>query len=332
MKRIKQMHNKPILMNLKSALKRKGVLPLVIILLGALIQLNNANFLTLDNLANVLRQISILAVVAFGMTIVIISGGIDLSVGSIIGLTCVVASPIMKDTNSIALGILIALIVGAAAGALNGLIVTVSGVHPFVVTLGTLTAYKGLAMIYSNGYLIGDLPRTFLSMATESFLGLPVLIWITFGVFWAVWFLLNKTKLGLNLYEMGGREEAAVQSGINVKGNKILVYMLSGLCSGLAGMMLVSRVISASATLGAGYHLEAIAAAVIGGASLGGGKGTVGGTVLGIILLGVISNGLNLLKVSTFWQIVAIGSTIVIAVMFDTLRQRGAAEGGVKNA
>ncbi len=319
---------RPVGASLKRFLRQMGALPYVIIIMGVIIQLINSNFLTQTNLLNVLRQNSIIAVAAFGMTALIISGGIDLSLGSIIGLSCVIASSLMKETNSVFVGLIAAMLLGCIAGAVNGVFVVVSGVHPFVVTLGTLTIYRGLGLIFTGGLQIPDLPKEFLDMASNNFLIMPILVWISIIVFFVMRFLLYKTKFGLYMYEIGGREEAALVAGINVKKYKVMVYALSGLLSGLAGMMLTARVISAQATLGAGYHLQVIAAAVIGGTSLGGGKGKIGGTVLGILILGILSNGLNLLRVSTFWQSVAIGTTIVIAVILDVISQKKAAKRG----
>ena len=297
-------------------------LPFIIILLGVVIQIFNSNFFTVINLTNILRQVSILAVVAFGMTIVIISGGIDLSISSIMGLVSVFAGVVLRDTGNLTLGISTALLIGGIAGLINGLIIVTSGIHPFVVTLGTLTAYKGIAYIYSNGAPVSSLPQAFLILGSGYWGPLPIMTWIAVLIFLITTYILYKTKFGIHTYEIGNNEEAVVTAGVNVKREKVMIYVISGLFASLAGMLLTSRVISAQANLGIGYNLQAIAAAVIGGTSLSGGRGTPVGTVFGILLIGVLSNGLNLLRISSFWQQVAIGGTIVFAVLLDARSKR----------
>jgi len=288
--------------------------------MGLFIQLQNPSFFTADNLVNILRQSAILAILAFGMTTIIISGNIDLSTGSIIGLTSVLASDMMNKLGSIALGMVIALIVGLVVGLINGLILVQSGVHPFLVTLGTGLIYKGIAYIYTQGMPISNLPREFLSLGSTSLLGIPLMTIVAAAVFFLVAFILTRTRFGLHLYEIGGREEAAIASGISVKRIKVLVYGLAGMLTAVAGILVTIRVISSHASLGTNYHLQAIGASVVGGASLSGGRGKLLGTVFGVLIIGILSNGLNLLKVSSFWQEVAIGSTIVVAVVIDNFR------------
>lgn len=321
----------------KQAVSYLGILPAVILVMGIFIQSQNPAFLTADNLTNLVRQIAILAIVSFGMTTVILTGNIDLSVGSTMGLASVVACDFMKAAGSVWLGILLGVLVGFAAGLINGGIIVKSGIHPFVATLGTLTVYKGIAYLYTQGMSIGSLPREFLSIGTTGVFGVPMLTVFAIIVFVVLWFVLTKTRFGLHIYEIGGREEAAQAAGIDVAKTKILVYGISGALAGLAGMLLTVRAISSHPSLGTGYHSQAIGASVIGGASLAGGRGKLHETVWGVLIMGILSNGLNLLKVSTYWQEVAVGATIVIAIVIDAIRfsraSRNAKEkGGVRNA
>lgn len=307
-----------------------GILPLVLVVLILIIQVQNSNFLSPQNINNVLRQVSVNAVIAFGMTMIIITGNIDLSVGSIIGFASVVGCTVMRTTDSVPVGILVALAVGGLCGICNGLIISFTGLHPFVVTLGTMTAFRGVAFLYTNGNLITGMPEAFFRINTGTVLLLPYMIVIAFAVYLLLRFVLYRTGFGLHLYEIGGREEAAVAAGISVKLCKIAVYGIMGVLAGLAGMMLTARTVTGQADAGAGYHLMAIGASVIGGASLKGGKGILGGTILGVFIVGVISNGLNLLKVGSFWQDVATGVIIIIAVLLDTYSSRKAGKGGTE--
>lgn len=300
-----------------------GVLPAIIVLMGVFIQLQNPAFFTTTNLVNILRQSAILAILAFGMTAIIITGNIDLSTGSIIGLSSVLSSDIMLKSGSIALGMAVAMAAGLTVGLLNGLVLVRSGVHPFLVTLGTGMIYKGIAYIYTQGMPIANLPKAYLNLGSTSLFGIPLMTIVAAVVFFAVAFLLTRTRFGLHLYEIGGREEAAVAAGIDVKRVKVLVYGLAGLLTGIASLLVTIRVISSHASLGTNYHLQAIGASVVGGASLSGGRGKLLGTVYGVLIMGILSNGLNLLKVSSFWQEVAIGATIVVAVVIDNIRTDG---------
>lgn len=299
-----------------------GLLPLLLIGLIIIIQTQNSNFLSAQNINNVMRQISVNAVIAFGMTFIIITGNIDLSVGSIIGFSSVVGCTIMRSTGNVLVGILAALAVGTACGVCNGLIIALSGLHPFVVTLGTMTAFRGIAFLYTGGNLITGMPEGFFAINTGSVGPLPYMIIIAIVVYLLLRFVLYKTKFGQHLYAIGGREEAAVAAGIHVNTCKVAVYGIMGLLAGLAGMMLTARTVTGQADAGANYHLMAIGTSVIGGASLKGGRGFLGGTVLGVFIVGVISNGLNLLRVGSFWQDVATGLIIIAAVLIDTYSSR----------
>ncbi len=329
--------NTPLGQKAKNAFQAIGILPFIILLMGIFIQLQNPTFITSDNLTNLIRQIAILAIVSFGMTTVILTGNIDLSVGSTMGLASVIACDFMKKTDNVWLGILIGVAVGFLAGIINGVIIVKSGIHPFVATLGTMTVYKGLGYIYTQGMSISALPKPFLAIGTTDIFGIPLLTVFAIVVFLLIFLLLNKTKFGLNIYEVGGSEQAAQSAGLNVAKIKILTYGIAGALAGLGGMLLTVRAISSHPSIGVGYHSQAIGASVIGGASLAGGRGKIHETVYGVLIMGMLSNGLNLLKVSTFWQEVAVGATIVIAVVVDAVRysrsqNRAKEKGGVKNA
>jgi ribose/xylose/arabinose/galactoside ABC-type transport system permease subunit len=297
-----------------------GILPFIIAGMGLFIQSQNPTFMTANNLINVLRQVAIIAVISFGMTVVIITGNIDLSTGAIMGLASVFASTMMKDLDNIVVGILIGLIVGILAGLINGIILVKSKIHPFLVTLGTAMIFKGIAYIYTQGMPISNLPKAFLDLGNTSFLQIPLLTIIAIVVYIFVWIILSKTRFGLHIYEVGGREEAAVSAGINVNSIKIRVYCIAGFLAAVAGIMMTIRVVSSHASLGTNYHLQAVGASVVGGASLAGGRGKILGTAYGVLIMGILANGLNLLKISSFWQEIAVGMTIVIAIVIDNLR------------
>lgn len=305
-----------------------GLLPIVLAALVVIIQIQNPNFLSAQNMNNVMRQISVNAVIAFGMTMIIITGNIDLSVGSVIGLASVVGCTIMRSTGNVPLGFVVSLAVGCVCGIVNGLIISYSGLHPFVVTLGTMTAFRGIAFLYTGGNLITGMPEQLFSINTGTLGPFPYMILMAFVVYLLLRFVLYRTKFGTHLYAIGGREEAAQAAGISVRGCKTAVYAIMGTLAGLAGIMLTARTITGQADAGANYHLMAIGTSVIGGASLKGGRGFLGGTVLGVMIVGVISNGLNLLKVSSFWQDVATGLIIIVAVLLDTYSS--GKEGGAK--
>lgn len=305
---------------LLAMMKKIGALPLVILAMAIFTQLNNPTFFTVDNLTNVIRQISINGVLAIATTLVILTGNIDLSLGSMIGLASCVGCTVVLKTNMVLPGMLVAVLLGALCGTVNGIIVVRSGVHPFVVTLGTGMAYSGTAYILTNGAQVAGLPQKFLNMGTGNVLGIPYMFLMMAAAFLLVAFLLNKTRFGLRLYEIGGKEEAVVASGINAKLYKVAAYTVEGALVGVAGMMLAARTISGHASLGSGYHFQAIGAAVVGGVSLTGGRGKTFGVLCGVLITGILSNSLNLMKVSSFWQDTAIGAVIVVAVVIDAFR------------
>ncbi|HEV7255867.1 MAG TPA: ABC transporter permease [Mesorhizobium sp.] len=275
------------------------------------------NFLTEQNLLNILQQSSINACVALGMTLVIIAGGIDLSVGPTAAIAAVAAAALMAAGAPIALAIPVALLFGMAAGALNGVLVAYGGLQPFIVTLGTLSLYRASALIYTGGNPIFGIPPEFRGLFNSSVLGVPSPVVIVAVLALVVWVVLNKTPLGEYFLAVGGNEEASLIAGVPVAMTKIASYVISGGLAAVAGLILVGRLGAADPTLGNLWELDAIAAAAIGGASLMGGKGSIVGTLLGAIILGSLRNGLTLLNVQAFYQLLATGLIILVAMLID---------------
>jgi ribose transport system permease protein len=277
------------------------------------------HFLTVSNLLNVLEQTSINAVIAVGMTFVILSAGIDLSVGSLLALSGVVMATLLQQGWSTPLAVVAGLAVGVGFGALNGVAISWGRLPPFIATLGMMSIARGCALLFTEGRPVSGFDQTFRSLATARLLGIPAPVVIAGGVYLVARFVLVSTRFGRYVYAMGGNEEATRLSGVNVRLHKMLVYGVSGLTSGIAAILLTARLNSAQPIAGIMYELDAIAAVVIGGTSLAGGEGGVGGTLIGALIMGVLRNGLNLLGVSSFLQQVVIGLVIVFAVLLDTV-------------
>ncbi|WP_077212916.1 ABC transporter permease subunit [Bacillus dakarensis] len=290
--------------------------------LGAIViilSILSPNFLELNNLLNLLRQVSINALIAFGMTFVILTGGIDLSVGSMLALGAALTAGMLSSGFDPILAILLGLMAGAIMGALNGFIITKGKVAPFIATLATMTIFRGLTLVYTEGRPITGLGESvaFELMGRGYFFGIPVpvvLMIISYGV---LYFILKKTTFGRRVYAIGGNEEASRLSGIKVDRVKVAIYSITGMLSVLAGIILTSRLNSAQPTAGVSYELDAIAAVVLGGTSLSGGRGWIFGTFVGALIIGVLNNGLNLLDVSSFYQQVVKGGVILLAVILD---------------
>ena len=281
------------------------------------------HFLTVSNLLNVLEQTSINAIVAVGMTFVIVSGGIDLSVGSIVALAGVVLASALQQGWPVAFAIPVALAVGAACGLANGLLVTAGRLPPFIATLGMMSVARGLALMWAEGRPISGFDEGFRAIATGRVAMVPASVMVMLGVYLVAHAALGWTVFGRHVYAIGGNEEASRLSGVPVARDKTAVYVVSGACAGLAAAVLTARLNSAQPTAGVMYELDAIAATVIGGTSLLGGQGTLGGALVGALVMGVLRNGLNLLNVSSFFQQVVIGVVIIGAVMVDaSLKQR----------
>ncbi|MFC1565433.1 ABC transporter permease [Candidatus Neomarinimicrobiota bacterium] len=281
------------------------------------------HFLTVSNLLNVAQQTSINAIIAVGLTFVIITAGIDLSVGSIMAFSGVVLASVLGTGLPIPLAISAGLLIGLACGSINGLLIAYGKLPPFIATLGMMSVARGAALMYTNGRPISGFSTEFRFLANGEIFSIPISIVIMVLVYLIAHFILTKTRLGRYVYAIGGNEEAARLSGINVTFYKVIVYGICGLLSGLAAVILTARLNSAQPIAGIMYELDAIAATVIGGTSLLGGEGRVMGTLIGALIMGVLRNGLNLLGVSSFLQQTIIGSVIIVAVLVDmTLKRR----------
>jgi ribose transport system permease protein len=275
------------------------------------------HFLTVSNALNVMEQTSINAIVAVGMTYVIIAGGIDLSVGSLVALSGVVLAGALKAGWPPSLAIGAALAVGAGAGLVNGLIIAFGRLPPFIMTLGMMSVARGAALLVTDGRPISGFDAGFRSIATGRALGVPAPILLTLAIYVAAHFVLARTRFGRYVYGIGGNEEATRLSGVNVRFHKTMVYVVSGLTSAIAAILLTARLNTAQPIAGIMYELDAIAATVIGGTSLSGGEGGLAGTLIGALTMGVLRNGLNLLGVSSFLQQLVIGVVIIAAVLVD---------------
>lgn len=300
---------KKLLIKYKSLL---GLLLLVIVM-----SILSPRFLKVSNLLNVFTQVSVNAVIAMGMTFVILTGGIDLSVGSILAISGAVAAMVMKTTGNILLALSCALLVGMAIGLINGIIIAKGRLQAFIATLATMTIFRGVTYVFTKGIPISGLDQSFMAIGNERLLGVPWPIIIMIGIFLITAYFLNQTKFGRYVYAIGGNEDSARLSGINTHKAKTIVYMISGLMAAVSGIVVTSRIGSAGATAGEGYELDAIAAVVIGGTSLSGGEGSISGTIIGALIIGILNNGLNLMNVNPFYQSIIKGTVILIAVLFD---------------
>ena len=304
----------------KQLLKNNGIL-LVFFLIIVGLSILSPYFLTVTNILNIIRQTSIYGIIAVGMTFVILTGGIDLSVGSILALSGAVAAGLMKN-NDVAplIAALVAIVVGGGIGLVNGLLITFGKIAPFVVTLGMVTIARGLTLIYTGGYPISGFGDGFRQLGGGYVLGIPVPVIIFIATVALAWFILNHTRLGRYTYAIGGNEETVKLSGINVRFYKSMVYVIVGIMSSLSALILTARLNSAEAVAGQGYELDVIAAVVIGGTSLSGGRGSIIGPLIGALLIGTINNGMNLLGISPYFQQVVKGALIIGAVILDRLR------------
>jgi ribose/xylose/arabinose/galactoside ABC-type transport system permease subunit len=300
-----------------SFLSRFGILISFLILIIIMAVLSPA-FLKFTNIVNILRQTSVNGIVAVGMTFVIILAGIDLSVGSVLALAAVVATSFAHPgTYPVLVPVLAGLLTGALCGFINGFIIAKRKIAPFIVTLGMMTIARGAALVYTNGRPVIELSDSYNQIGGSYLLGIPVPVIVFIVVVISGWFLLKMTVFGRHVYATGGNRTAAELSGIITDKITIWVYSLAGLLAGLAGIVLSSRVMSGSPATGQGYELDAIASVVIGGTRLTGGVGTIAGTIIGALIIGVMNNGLDLLNVSSYWQQIAKGLIILLAVIVD---------------
>jgi ribose transport system permease protein len=295
---------------------------LTLVVLAIALTIATPNFLTQSNLASVARQTAVINIMALGMTLVIITAGIDLSIGSILALAGLLGATAMKDGHSIPYAIIVGLVVGLVCGLLNGLGVALLKINPFIVTLGTMGIFRGVALVISNGLPVHQVPPGFAFLGGGNILGVPVVVYILLGCAVLMHFVLENTKLGRYAFAIGSNPAAAYYAGVPIKFHLTMVYAILGVLSGLAGMIEASRLMIGQPTAGVGYELEAIAAVVIGGGSLTGGEGSVLGTLIGAFVMGLLSNGSDLLGISPYWQQAIIGAVIIAAVGFDELRKR----------
>ncbi|MCG7368436.1 ABC transporter permease [Pantoea sp. ACRSH] len=274
-------------------------------------------FFSVPNLLNILQQSSINALIALGMTLVIISGGIDLSVGPTAALSAVLGATLMISGVPVPLAIFATLGIGALCGVFSGSLIAYAGLQPFIVTLGGLSLFRAIALIYTGGNPVFGIPLSFRSLINSTLFGIPGPILIVAVISLLLWVVMNKTPLGEYILAIGGNEEAARVAGVPVKRTKVTVYVVSGALASLAALILIGRLGAAEPTIGNLWELDAIAAAAIGGASLMGGKGSIFGTLIGVIILGALRNGLTLLNIQAFYQLLATGLIIIIAMLID---------------
>ncbi len=295
-------------------------LVIALLVIGTALSLAHPTFLTVNNLLNVARQISINGILAVGVTLVLLTGGVDLSLGSVVALACVVAASLAHPgDHSVLIPVLAGIAAGAACGATNGLMVTRGMIPSFIATLGMMTAARGLALVLAKGRPVSNLSPEFTRIGGDlGMLPIPAIVLAAFAVGTAI--VLRNLRLGRHLYAVGGNADAARASGISVGHVRMIAYTVCGAFAGVAGVVLASRITTGQPNAAAGYELDAIAAVVIGGTSLSGGVGTIGGTILGALLVGVINNGLDLMNVSSYYQAIVKGVIIVGAVWLDRNR------------
>ena len=296
--------------------------PLMVLLVTSIvISILEPRFLTTGNLMTILRQTSINAVIATGMTFVILVGGIDLSVGSVLGFTGAIAATMISGGTNIVVVILTVLILGTFIGFVNGSLITVGRLQPFIATLGTVTLLRGLLLVFSQGRPIGtgntEGSELFNAIGRGFFGPIPIPVYLMLFIFIIAYYMLNHTRIGRYIYSTGSNEEATMYSGIKTNRVKLFVYAASGMMASIAGVLITARLGSAQPTAGAGYELDAIAAVVLGGTSMAGGIGTITGTAIGALIIGVLNNALNIMQVSSYYQDVAKGIVILVAVLMD---------------
>ncbi|MBO9197940.1 MULTISPECIES: ABC transporter permease [unclassified Rhizobium] len=306
----------------RQVMKQYGGIFLSLIVLCVIFSITNQRFMSVANFLNVLQQVSVIAIAAFGMTWVILLGEIDLSIGSIIA----VAGMVGAQCFAFGMGFVPALVLTLAAGALLGLangVLTAKFLLPsFIVTVATMGIYRGMVSLPTNGAPAMIMEPTWTAIGTQSFIGIPIVIWVVAVLFLFNHILLSKTKFGRRAYLTGGNREAALYSGIKVDRLKIIIFMISGIMAAISGILLSSRLFSAQTNAGMSYELDAIAAAVLGGTSLAGGVGTMIGTLIGALIIGVLNNGMNMLSVPYFYQLIVKGLVILVAVYLDVRSKR----------
>ena len=310
---------------MKKVMKYMSELTTLIALIGLMMVITfiNPNFLTANNLLNLLLQVTANGFIAFGMTFVILTGGIDLSVGSILALSSALTAGLIAAGIPVPFAILLAVCMGGIFGMLNGLLVAYGKLAPFIVTLASMTIFRGATLVFTNGNpLTQGLSDSFLFqfLGQGYVVGIPFPVILMFLVFIILYVVLHKTAFGKSVYALGGNEKAAYISGVKLSKVKIIIYTISGIMASVSGLIITSRLSSAQPTAGTSYEMDAIAAVVLGGTSLSGGKGRILGTLIGALIIGVLNNGLNIIGVSAFWQQVVKGVVILIAVLLDRFK------------
>ncbi|SHH91141.1 ABC transporter permease [Clostridium grantii] len=311
--------------NITKNIKDLGIL-VGLLVMGIVFSMLSENFLTINNILTIALQTAVIAILAIGETYVIITSGIDLSVGSILAVSGVVTGKLLVNGVPIWISVIAGLLVGGFCGFLNGFSITKLGIAPFIATLGMMSIARGSAYVITGAMPISGLPEKFYFIGGGSIGIIPVPVILMFLLALLFGFLLRKTEFGRYVYCLGSNEDAAILSGINVNKTKVWVYVISGVMAATAGIMLASRLVSAQSTAGVGYELDAIAAAIIGGTSPLGGAGKVRETIVGAFIIGTLRNGLTILRVNSFWQQIAIGFVIILAVYADTLRRKKSAK------
>ncbi|MEO5756859.1 MAG: ABC transporter permease [Mesorhizobium sp.] len=295
----------------------------LLVLLWILLSVTTSSFASANNIANLLRQGSMIAIMAVGQTFVIITGGIDLSVGAVVGFATVVVAMMINAGFPIWLAILVTLLVGVCIGLFHGFGIVKMGLPPFIITLATLTSLRGIGLLMTNGNSININSDSFTAFSRNSFIGIPNLFWMVILVGIPAYIFLHHSRWGRYLFSVGSNAEASRLSGVNVQRTIYMAYTLSGLCAAFVGVLLAARIGIGNPTQAEGWELQAIASSVIGGTSLFGAVGSVHGPLLGAFILATINNGANLLNVNSFWQRIITGALIIIIVYFDGLRRRG---------
>ncbi len=295
---------------------------IALVLLVVVISIISPEFRKVGNFLSLLRQSSINGLIAFGMTCVILTGGIDLSVGSVLALSTAICAGMIAGGTPVGLAVIAAVVIGTVFGAVSGTLVTKGRLQPFIATLITMTVFRGLTLIYMDGKPISGLGDSFLLkfIGKGTVLGIPFPVILFILIFAAFMFVLEKTTFGRRIYATGSNATAAKLAGVNINKTKLIAYAISGCMSALAGLILLSRLSSAQPTLGEGYELDAIASVALGGTSMNGGRGRIWGTFVGVLIIAVLNNGLNILGVSSYYQDVVKGIVILIAVLSDRKR------------
>lgn len=317
----KRTFQKKVFDSIRGYLKRNAGILIGLLAICIIISIKSPQFLTQKNIMNVLRQISSNMFLACAMTMILIAGGIDLSVGSIIAIIGVIAGTLLGMALPIPLVIILCFLVGGAVGAINGTIISRTTLPPFIVTFSMMSILRGATYVFTGGTTVRIDNRSWINLGTGyAFEIIPLPVIYLLIVFFVVWLILNKTTLGRHIYAVGGNEKAARFSGIHVVHVRMFVYIFSGLMAALAGMVLCARSYSGNPLAGDGAEMDAIAACVLGGASMAGGYGYVGGTLIGALIIGLLNNGLNLMKIDSYWQIILKGIVILVAVYIDYLK------------